>query len=392
MKVTLTNPILDLKQKDYEEVLLASINGLRRSQDIVSIYQLGEISSPGSSDLDLIVITKNIISDSEKIINIEKELLNKYSKIYLHGFWYVNEALFKDIHWILPAFNLKHRYGKKINLNEKNKVMDFLHFNNVMVDSAFIPYLIYLIKKGKTRLNKLQEIMSIFFPHTMEKIHIPKNVDQRNILNRMHSIKYQIYVLEKIKIGEGNEKILQAKKFLNKVKNARSNWPNQSNKSSTILSLLDEHYNCSLEMIELFNNFFLNKVCSVNDIEKIVLVNYPRNNLFVKNWDKKNHFKITKNLYNQTGRIVSIFPINYLVQLLISPNISNFIKKRMLNEISIKHKYTKEIKKMYSILKKYNKFTKQTNLPNVPLRKMLTVNPKTKIINQIISSNLKRNS
>lgn len=118
--------------KVYEEYIDKYVRRVKSVKDVVSIYQMGSISNPGISDIDLIVVVENNFNVVEyqklSIKNIFKND-NIANYLFIHDVMIVDKESFKNIQYINYCANLKLLYGKEIEFlsisKEESKVVQF---------------------------------------------------------------------------------------------------------------------------------------------------------------------------------------------------------------------------------------------------------------------------
>ena len=147
--------------KEYNNALNFLCNKAKRNKDIISVYQIGEVSNPGISDIDIILVVKNKV-DAKKIEQLEKICIKKHGYYFMHNFFIVNKEIFSNLDFLYPLFNKeKLIYGEKLTKNNKNKLnKEQLKKENLAILVDFInffwprEYLDFLLDKKNISNNK----------------------------------------------------------------------------------------------------------------------------------------------------------------------------------------------------------------------------------------------
>lgn len=118
--------------KVYDEYIDKYVRKAKSIKDVVSIYQMGSISNPGISDIDLIVI----VEDNFNVVEYQKLSVRNIFKndsianyLFIHDVMILDKKSFKNIQYINYCTNLKLLYGKDIEFTslskEESKVVQF---------------------------------------------------------------------------------------------------------------------------------------------------------------------------------------------------------------------------------------------------------------------------
>jgi hypothetical protein len=124
---------------DYTETINRYIDFISRYSDVIAAYQIGNISVPGVSDLDLILVLKDRLEDSKphnySIVNLD----NKDRYFFMHSPYFLNEHVFTNIRKYFPVFDLKLLYGKELFVKEVEQGHKELVGLSSVIE--YIPYL-----------------------------------------------------------------------------------------------------------------------------------------------------------------------------------------------------------------------------------------------------------
>lgn len=141
----ITNDIRYIPQQDYEKVLWLYIDYLSQRLDMVSIYQIGAISVPGISDIDLIIVLDDRTSsvlDFREAQRAAAGELGLYA--FSHSPFVVNCKTFRNLPTLFYAYNLRHLWGEKLTLNEySSKEQEFYDYV-IAVEAAIAQSFIFM--------------------------------------------------------------------------------------------------------------------------------------------------------------------------------------------------------------------------------------------------------
>ena len=171
--------------KDYNHEIDRVMNVLSQCDDVISIFQIGEVSCPGISDLDFIVVVRDTMrnpGDYRKRISG----LRKNNFILMHPPYTVNESLAPEITYAIPIFNLIRLYGEPIQFQKSSdsRLLDLA----ILVDliSFYWPreFLDLLTQKKHYSKNLyLRVLMTDILPCKRKYV-----IDTRNVLVRLNGI------------------------------------------------------------------------------------------------------------------------------------------------------------------------------------------------------------
>lgn len=145
MPYQIADDIRFISRQDYEKVLWSYIEYLSQRLDIVSIYQIGEISVPGISDIDLIVILDDRTSSALDLREAQRTAAGELGLYaFSHAPFVVNRVTFRNLPALFYAHNLRHLWGEKLALNEyPSKEQEFYDYV-VAVEAAIAQSFIFM--------------------------------------------------------------------------------------------------------------------------------------------------------------------------------------------------------------------------------------------------------
>lgn len=137
----LTRDLKKLKSRDYEIALRRIVKDLSRLKYVREIYQFGQIKSPGISDIDLMIVLRDIRNYESRVLEIMKIIAKIKNSDYLvvHRPIIVTGKDLRYINLFHSVANLKQIYGKsrkiKISYNPGSKEM--LMWNSFFYELIF---------------------------------------------------------------------------------------------------------------------------------------------------------------------------------------------------------------------------------------------------------------
>lgn len=315
------NDIKEYTMRDYKEAISNYIALLKKSDDIIGIYQIGSIKTLGISDIDLVIVLKDSLNKFNFLDYSIKNLSKKDQYLFMHEPFIINYSHLENIKSLFPIFNLKETYW---NNNFKRKKFKKSNFKNLS-EYFFLSYLLrgYYFKKSLKSLRTFLAIASLS--------------------------KYSLQIIYSLIGKKPRKKLEETVKFiLDKKKNYRTI-------SEQDMEILNTEYN-------LFNEIIINDYVSFLSDKGykrkfiISLVFFPKIILFLP-------IKTSVRL----GRFISLFPIQIHKRL----NGNNFleIRKRLIE-------YNKWIYK--NNLQNFSIFTIQYKTLNSVINKIVleTINKK----------------
>jgi len=347
----------------YNETINLFIEELSKLEDINSVYQIGEVTVPGISDLDFIVILNNKLERPQKCIKVIRSYVKKNNYLIEHYPYIINKENFSNVNYMFPIFNIKNIYGEKYKIK---KIVDIDILNaiiltdlvNIYWPKEFIRYFLYkkVYLKNKIKSYYFNDILrtlelSKVLPYT--KLEIPT----RNLLCRLNSMKYPVAMIEKIS-GQKNRKWSD---HINEINDLRKNWFSYNDKKYyTLLDLTKNTIMLCYDIIERLDSILKRKkFFSYEGLEDTLIIERDSSNLYIDNWRPEDSLKKAVNIYKSTGEIVSVLPKNFLVPMLFFPIQGKVICRGPLSTESVKFqnkKYETMLSKRYILLEDQIKF------------------------------------
>jgi|GEM_PF-6819109 len=291
------------------------VNSFSKIPEVSAIFQFGSLSSPGISDIDLIVVLDDNFRKGEKIRKLFWKLVSEkeaYKNIVLHEPYYVSKNLFEELleHIYINEFDLQLLYPEEYEfIFPKMSKEEKLLINSEFIYNRIIQFAISLATK---------------------------QFDLRFLLVRGHSIKHSI------SLYQSDSKELLNLKSLDTIEDYRKKI-SSGNKINIANEELTEL------MISSLNDFYALHYLS---IKKLLA-----NNFFYIKADKEFSFNYAQNVYID-------FSENHCLKVK-DGNLVIPMSNLLLSLIAIYGEYNSEVKKRFPIKYSYEiyneNFTKILN-------------------------------
>jgi len=313
---------------DYESAISAIIKKYSKNEGLVSVYNWGDPSVYGISDIDVLFVfrnnTKNALPFFSRSFNF---LSSKARYLIRHPFMFIDKNSFKNVKYIYPSANFRLLYGMNISINK--------------ISSADSRY---------SNIALLNDIIIRHYPRDFIEQYVNKRINVRDTLLRLNSLKYSIKIFEDLAIKKNKE----WGKKLALVEDLRRNWLKK--KDFDLLASLNEHaVNMSIDIISIFKTFLIkNNLVKINSGEKLAYNGMKNKSVFIKDWDKGKALREMIKIAANKKTFHSILPIELSAQLAqyskADGRISSYIKDNIKGNISYQMKHEGIIKKRISML------------------------------------------
>ncbi len=266
-----------LNYNDYEDSLQAVVQSIKDDNNVKSIYCLGAEWEPGISDMDIVVVYKDIVNF--KPSPSPWSLDDRTRFIFTHRYFSYTYDVFLDYYYIFPeeTSNLKLVWGDEIILSAPDDgtrlevVISFL-FDIFINKILLIPYLV------------------------RENI----DISVRRVMGELYSLKYTFYLLDKY----CNIKDDRYDNFIKFITHLRENWFN-FDLSDNLNELVRLHQDAIGIIFDSFIKFsdFLNKYLYYNyNVEGIEDFLFVTKKVTVKPLTNINNDLFLNFLYNKSIR------------------------------------------------------------------------------------------
>ncbi len=315
---------------DYKRAIDQIIRRYSGIKSISSIYNWGDISTPGISDIDIVFVIKENAKGALPFLNRGFYFLNpKIRYLACHPFIFIDECSFKEMKYINQNINFKLLYGEKIEVEDLN------------VDE---PYYV--------KIALLNDLIIRHYPRDFIEQSINKKINVRNTLLRLNSLRYTIKILSSLT----KERNKSWDITLKNIQKLRKEWF-KSNDFNLLTSLNRISVKISMDTIDIFKKILLrNDLVKINDGTSVKYNGIKNKTFFVRNWNKEKALQEMSNNIKNKKRFYSILPIELSPQLIeyakYTGPISNHIKKNIKNNITYKIRHKFIIGKRIKILNK----------------------------------------
>jgi len=314
--------------KDYDHEIDRVVNVLSKCDEVISIYQIGEVSCPGISDLDFIVVVRDKMKNSR---DYKKRIsgLKKNNFLLMHPPYTINRSLAPKITYAIPIFNLVKLYGENIQFQKSanSRLLDL----SILVDliSFYWPreFLDLLTKKKHYSRNLyLRVLMTDILPFKSKYV-----IDTRNVLVRLNGMQYTLALYNRL-TGKNIPKLeIPVKKAIS----LRNNW----------FKLDEDRYDQLLLIIHEMINGIADLIAGVSthiSKEKIVKQNMEP--------------FCFKNIYGEIRFGAGGDEEGLINEAIIPNNLSINLRRFLGKNILIKENYSNVLDERYHVLKNHIKF------------------------------------
>lgn len=318
------------KIEDYKESINHIIKKYSKVNDLMSIYSWGDASIPGISDIDIVLVFKSNTNKPLPLLNRSFYFLDVKSR-YLarHPFIFIDEESFKKVRCIYPNTNFKLLYGNNIKINNLSSADEYY-----------------------SKIALLNDIIIRHYPRDFVEQFVNQNINVRDTLLRLNSLKYSIRILESL-TKEKNEEWDDKSRL---IENLRKKWF-KAKDFSLLVSLNEAAIYIDMEMIEKFRIFLIKSgLIKINSDKNLGYNGIKNKSLFIKNWNKEKALQEMYKIVEDKQKFYSILPIELSIQLVEYSKhdglISDYIGKNISNNVNYQLKYKKNIEKRINILNK----------------------------------------
>ena len=345
---------------DYEEAKKFFLDHISNSNDVDSIYLIGEISMIGMSDLDFIVVLKQEQKNVEKTMKLIQQTMQKYPYLIIHYPLVITRKNFENINYLFPIFSLSKLYGNDYTIKKvtNQKILSAITLNDYITfhwPREFMRY--FLVKKVRMHNKKISYIvnqLSRIFWLNPGKREIPV----RTILCRLNSMKYPLKILKNLT----GKKYSCWEKYIQEIQDLRNNWFTlPESKFDTMIKKLKENIYFTTFLIEELDKYYRENEIFKGFRNKEKFLEKEHSCIFNQNWEMKNSIEKTARIFRRTKEVVSILPMSFFYQRIFLYNIMKNKKQDPSTKIDEEYKKILEIR--YNLYKEEidflnnNKFT-----------------------------------
>ncbi len=218
-----------VSQDFYQSARDLIVSYYSHNTDIVSIYEYGSVSSPGVSDLDMILVLKNEVNSKEQELEFSN-IGNDVNSLVIDGtVMKMPEKVFCKLNY-LDNFNLIKLLGKEIiaeEIDEKDE--------SLLEIISIIDWLPERILRLTRAINN--EVINI-----------------SNVLCILHSLSYSIKKINKLTGDTHN-----SERILNLIQSLRNEWHSMDEPEKIFLSCIRNSISLGYRYIDIFEKYLADK-------------------------------------------------------------------------------------------------------------------------------------
>ena len=323
--------------KGYYNKVIEKIKSKYSSGNIYSIYRWGDVSAPGISDVDIIIVLK------DKTKGLKRAILNKKERyIVCHPFFIIDKKILENIRYIYPNLNLELIKGEKINVDQLKKSSEY--YANIFLSI---------------------DIAIRHFPREYLEILLSKRIDIRNTLLRLNALSLSLELYKNLI----NKEEQDFKEYTEEVSYLRKKWFSLKDEERKVklIYLLNKAIAASAKFIERLREVIIKKeIIKIESCSKdMVYTGMRHRTFFVNDWQPERSVKSMIRFYKQNGKFYSFLPIEFatLFNEYSKANgiLSSYIKKNLeIGNIRCKLKGKELIYKRISLLNAQAEIAAQT--------------------------------
>ncbi len=229
MKQTFDNYPKRVSQDFYESARDHIVSYYAQNTDIVSIYEYGSVSSPGVSDLDMILVLKNEVNSKEHELEFSNIGSDVNSLVVDGTVMKMPESVFSKLNYF-DSFNLIKLLGKEILVEEINE--EDRPFLEIISITDWLPERILRLTRA---LNN-------------------KAINISNVLCILHSFSYSIKKINKLTKDTHN-----SERILNLIQSLRNEWHSIEKPEEMLQSCIRDSISLGYRYIDIFEEYLLGK-------------------------------------------------------------------------------------------------------------------------------------
>ena len=298
--------------KDYDRVHDCFITSVSAVRGVSAIYQFGEVSVYGMSDLDYLVCVNDDI-DSKEFIKTIRDCISRDPYILMHYPIVIHDSLFSKINYFIPASDLRCVWGKRLKRGFQSDEMKTLMLIDVVNNHYPKELMKVFLRKSLTSsrgtvpylVNDLAKLLNIPASNRV--------VQCRTLLSRLNALKYPLGMIEDL-TGTCDEYWI---KYIHEVDELRKGWLTYpiDDRRTTLLQSVDEGIDCVNYIISSLNDYLRDKLDVVAS-QPIIMFERENANLYVHPWAKNLSLERTQQLFKRTNEVFSVLPMKFAATLL----------------------------------------------------------------------------
>ena len=312
--------------KDYEEAVDRIIGKYSKTDGLISIYSWGDVSVPGISDIDIVLVFKK---NAGKLPFLNRSFYFFDSGLrYLarHPFVFISEDSFKNARFVYPDTTFRLLSGKKISI--RNLPQKESYYSGIAL---------------------LNDIIIRHYPRDFIGQSVSKSINVRDTLLRLNSLKYTAKFLERL----AKEKSAEWNSRLGSIDKLRKKWFEEKD-FELLVSLNEDSVDMTMEAIEKFRNFLAKDGFVKVAGDRMQYNGIKNRSIFIKNWKKEKALNDMVNSIKNKKQVYSVLPIELAAQLIEYSKhngfISRYIRKNLTSNLDYQIKFKNMIKHRIGIL------------------------------------------
>ncbi|MBK7855146.1 MAG: hypothetical protein IPJ79_09765 [Bacteroidetes bacterium] len=150
------DPPVFYPRENYYAAIDSVLQKLKNNTDIISLYQIGSVSVPGISDIDLVAVYNNEYSTNYNPI---ANLTNEERYFFVHSLFGASRQDFKSLNEFLIQVNYNHVYGEKIEQAIGEKLSDVKELKEQIAIEYLLKNFISIYRQKVAGIVKLRSLL-----------------------------------------------------------------------------------------------------------------------------------------------------------------------------------------------------------------------------------------
>jgi hypothetical protein len=300
---------------DYKSAISRIIKKYSGCSGLVSIYEWGNVSVPGISDLDLVFVFKR---GSKQLPFFKRSFYFSNPKdryLFLHPFVFIDQDTFRELPYVNPMMSLNLIYGEDLNMKTLSKK-----------------------ERNVSILSLMNDLIIRHYPRDFLSQVATKKINVRESLLRLNSLTYTINTYSQI----AKQSKKQWTNFSDKTLKLRKKWF-ILDAPKDIISLNNQGVSIAMDIIELTARYISkNRFSEIKQAKDFMYHGYKNKVKFVENWEKSTTLKSMIS-WKKDGKPYTILPLVFAPQLLeysrYKGPISSYIRSNISGTLDYAVKY-----------------------------------------------------
>ncbi len=314
-------------RSDYSDVSKRIAKRYKNLNGLISIYNWGNPSCPGISDIDLVLVFENNAPPLPLVFRSFYFLESSQRYLVRHPFMYCDKPTFRMLRYIYPQTDFSLIYGQKLSLDSVAKS-----------------------EETDVKIALLNDIVIRHYPRDFLIQQMTKKINVRDTLLRLNSLKYTVQIFSEISGTKNNA----WDDFTAQVAALRTSWFAKPN-FKELTALHRQAVTMTLEIIEVYRKFLVaKKIITLKPQKSFEYHGNKNKTQFVPQWNKDTALQAMEQSV-KNGAYRSILPLELGADLLVysaqKGPISSYIKKNLsARGITAKTSHEKILQKRISLL------------------------------------------